>query len=46
VTNTRGRIRPGDAAGPLYEAAALAEEEARLGEYNTRWVSHDSKSGG
>ena len=28
VTNTRGRVRPGDAAGPPDEAAALGDEKA------------------
>jgi len=31
VTNTRGRVRPGDAAGPPDEAAALADEKAPAG---------------
>ena len=31
VTNTSGRVRPGDAAGPPDEAAALADEKAPVG---------------
>jgi hypothetical protein len=31
VTNTRGRVRPGDAAGPPDEAAASGDERARVG---------------
>jgi hypothetical protein len=31
VTNTRGRVPPGDAAGPHDEAAALGDEKAPAG---------------